>query len=168
MAAHGVHFIPSTALPAALHTRVFLWDQPDLPSRVSFFFCGETGHFGSSSEESLQLHLKSEGASLSSAEIEKLVKQTSHPPLDFHRAQDQMCSYHSVFAFATTGDGVVASCIKAQVDHMTLHKRTYVQLQIQDHTFLSKVGVAVYIAIQTFLCSCRLLKGSFGGYLTCS
>jgi hypothetical protein len=154
-AAHGVDLIPSTALTAALSTGVFLWDQPDLPSHVSFFFCGDTEHLGSTSEESLQLHLKAEGAGLSSSEIEKLVKQTSHSPCEFHRAHDQMGNFHSVFAFATGADGAIALCIKAQVTHMTLHKRTYMQLQIQDRNFLSKVGFAVDIAIQTFLRSCR-------------
>jgi hypothetical protein len=51
--AHSVDFIPSTVITAALYTGDFLWDQADLPSRVSFFFCGKTHHFGSSSEESL-------------------------------------------------------------------------------------------------------------------
>jgi hypothetical protein len=72
--AHGANLIPSTALTAALSTVSFLWDQPELPSHVSFFFCGDTGHFGSSIEESLQIHLKSEGAGISSVEIKKLVK----------------------------------------------------------------------------------------------
>jgi hypothetical protein len=154
-AAHGVDFIPSMVLTPALSTGVFLWDQPDLPSHVSFFFCGDTEHLGSTSEESLQLQLKSEGAGLSSSEIEKLVKQTSHSPCEFHRAHDQMGNFHSVFAFATGVDGAIAMCIKAQVTHMTLHKRTYMQLQIQDRNFLSKVGFAVGITVQTFLRSCR-------------
>jgi hypothetical protein len=67
--AHGVDFIPPTALTAALYTEAFLWDQPDLPSHISYFLCVETGHLGSSRKEYLQLHLKSEGAVLSSAEI---------------------------------------------------------------------------------------------------
>jgi hypothetical protein len=85
-----VDFIPYTALPSALSTGDFLWDQPSMSSHVSFFFCGDTGRFGSSSEESLQLHLKLEGAGILSLEIEKLFKQTNHSPMDFHRAQDQM------------------------------------------------------------------------------
>jgi hypothetical protein len=53
--------------------------------KMSFFFCGDTVHFGSPSKESLQLHLKSEEAGMSSAEINKLVKQSSHSPWDFHK-----------------------------------------------------------------------------------
>jgi hypothetical protein len=93
---HGADCIPSTALSASLSTGIFIWDQPDLPSHVRFFCCGDTGQFGSSSEESMQLHLKSEGAGLSSAEINKLVKQSSHSPCDFHTAHDHMGNYHSL------------------------------------------------------------------------
>jgi hypothetical protein len=155
-AAHGADFILSTALTAALSTCSFMWDQPDLPSHVSLFFCGDTGHFGSSREESLQLRLKLEGAGLSSAEIEKLAKQSSHPACDFHTAQDQMGNHHSLFVFATATDTAIALCIKIQVHHMTIHTRTYMQLQIQDSSFLSNIGFAVDIAIQTFLRSCRI------------
>jgi hypothetical protein len=52
-AAHGADFIPPPTLTAVLSIGSFMWDQPDLPSHVSFFFCGNTGHFGYSSEESL-------------------------------------------------------------------------------------------------------------------
>jgi hypothetical protein len=41
-AAHGADFIPSTALTVSLSTGSFMWDQPDLPSHVSYFFCGDT------------------------------------------------------------------------------------------------------------------------------
>jgi hypothetical protein len=37
-AEHGVDFIPSTALATSFHARVFIWDQPDLLSRISLFF----------------------------------------------------------------------------------------------------------------------------------
>jgi hypothetical protein len=122
-AAHGVDFISSTTLMADLSNSVFLWEQHDLPSHVSLFLCGDMGQFRSSSEESLQLHLKSEGAGISSLEIEMLVKKTSHSPMEFYRAQDQMVNYHSAFAFATGVDGALAICIQAKVDHMTIHKR---------------------------------------------
>jgi hypothetical protein len=108
----GSAFVPSTTLA---------WDQPGIPSHVSCFFCGNTGHSGSSSEESLQLHLKSEGAGLPSAEIKKLVKQLSHPPCDFHAAQDHLGNYHSLFAFATGTYSAITLCIKAQVHHKTYH-----------------------------------------------
>jgi hypothetical protein len=146
-AAHGADFIPSTALTVSLSTGSFRWDQLNLPSHMSYFFCGNTGHFGSTSEESLQLHLKSEGAGLSITKMEKLVKQSSHSPCNFHDAQDQMGNYHIPFAFATCTYRAIALCIKDQVHHMTIHKRTYVQLQIQDRSFLSKVGFTIDIAI---------------------
>jgi hypothetical protein len=81
-----------------------------------------------SGKESLQLQLKSEGAGLSSSEIHKLVKQTHHSPIGFHKAQDQMVTHFSVYAFATGIDGAISSSIETVVDHMTIHHRTYIQL----------------------------------------
>jgi hypothetical protein len=37
-AEHEVDLIPSTAFANSPHARVFIWDQPDLLSHISFFF----------------------------------------------------------------------------------------------------------------------------------
>jgi hypothetical protein len=155
-AEHSIYFIPYTALTASLHAGVFIWDQPDLPCHVSYFFCGDTGHLGTSGEESLQLQLKSEGAGLSSSEIGNIAKQTRHSPNEFHKTQYQMGNYFIVYAFETGIECAIAPSIKTMVDHMTIHHRTYIQLQIQDRSFLSNIGFTMDVAVQSFLHSCRL------------
>lgn len=126
----------------------------DLPSKASFFFCGDTFHSVASSEDSLQLQLKAEGARLSSSKIEKLAKQTHHLSVKFHQARDHMENFYSLFVFVFGTNEAITSGIKTQINHMTINNRIYIQLQLQDNTILSNVGFTVNVAVQLFLRSC--------------
>jgi hypothetical protein len=140
---------------------ILTWVSSDTPSNHSHFSFAEVEPIQAAEQKNRQQTLQlilTQGRGMSVEEIKASNKQEVHPPMNFHKLQEQlhMFSVASSILFGELSVGV--QCLKALANMMNQHKSIFKAKERLDKEFPAKFLLAVDTRNQIWLNNCKLAK----------